>query len=123
MLTKKLKPTTIKEYIEAAPVEIQSRLLQLHECITKAAPGAEEGQGSGRHRRRVDRARGARQGAQGHRERAARGLRASQARRRRAAALRGHQGRVPRLCHQAGRQRSHLHPDVRPQGRQRGDPQ
>jgi len=43
MLTKKLKPTTIKEYIEAAPVEIQSRLLQLHECITKGAPGAEEG--------------------------------------------------------------------------------
>ena len=43
MLTRKLKPTTIKEYIEAAPAEIQSRLLQLHECITKAAPGAEEG--------------------------------------------------------------------------------
>ena len=43
MLTRKLKPTTIKEYIEAAPVEIQSRLLQMHECITKGAPGAEEG--------------------------------------------------------------------------------
>ena len=43
MLTRKLKPTTIKEYIEAAPAEIQSRLLQMHECITKGAPGAEEG--------------------------------------------------------------------------------
>ena len=43
MLTRKLKPTTIKEYIEAAPAEIQSRLLQMHECITRAATGAEEG--------------------------------------------------------------------------------
>jgi len=43
MLTRKLKATTIKEYIDAAPVEIQSRLLQVHECITKAAPSAEEG--------------------------------------------------------------------------------
>ena len=43
MLTRKLKPTTIKEYIEAAPVEVQSKLLQMHECITKAASDAEEG--------------------------------------------------------------------------------
>ena len=43
MLTRKLKPTTIKEYIEAAPAEIQSRLLQMHECIIKGAPGAVEG--------------------------------------------------------------------------------
>ena len=43
MLPKKLKPTTIEEYIDAAPEEVQDKLRQLHECIRKAAPGATEG--------------------------------------------------------------------------------
>ena len=43
MLSGKLKPTNIEEYIDAAPVELQKRLLQLHQCIRKAAPGAVEG--------------------------------------------------------------------------------
>src|SRR6202008_490169 len=43
MLTGKLKPITIKEYIEAAPAELQPRLLHIHECIRRVAPGAEEG--------------------------------------------------------------------------------
>jgi uncharacterized protein YdhG (YjbR/CyaY superfamily) len=36
------KPKTIEEYIEAAPVEAQEKLWQLHETIRKAAPGATE---------------------------------------------------------------------------------
>jgi uncharacterized protein YdhG (YjbR/CyaY superfamily) len=43
MLSQKLKPTTIEEYIEAAPEEAQDKLWKLHECIRKAAPGAAEG--------------------------------------------------------------------------------
>lgn len=43
MLSSKLKPPTIEEYIVAAPAEVQERLWQLHECIKKAAPGAIEG--------------------------------------------------------------------------------
>lgn len=43
MPTKKLKPATIAEYIASAPIELQDRLQQLHECIIKAAPGAIEG--------------------------------------------------------------------------------
>ena len=43
MLSKKLKPTTIEEYIEAATAEVQEKLYQLHECIRAAAPGAMEG--------------------------------------------------------------------------------
>ena len=43
MLSRKLKPTTIEEYIEAAPEEAQEKLFQLHECIRGAAPGATEG--------------------------------------------------------------------------------
>lgn len=43
MAVKKLKPTTIEEYIDAAAPETQERLYQLHECIRKAAPGAVEG--------------------------------------------------------------------------------
>lgn len=43
MGVKKLKLTTIEEYIEAAAPETQERLYQLHECIRKAAPGAVEG--------------------------------------------------------------------------------
>jgi uncharacterized protein YdhG (YjbR/CyaY superfamily) len=38
-----LKPTTIEEYIYAAPPDVQERLWALHECIRKAAPAAEEG--------------------------------------------------------------------------------
>ena len=36
------KPTTIEEYIEAAPEEAQDKLWQLHQTIHKAAPGAKE---------------------------------------------------------------------------------
>ena len=42
-MVQKLKPTTIAEYINAAPVAVQEKLWQLHECISKAAPGATEG--------------------------------------------------------------------------------
>ena len=42
MATQKLKPTTIHEYINTAPVTVQPKLHQLHECILKAAPGATE---------------------------------------------------------------------------------
>ena len=38
----KIKPTTIEEYIDAAPAEVQEKLLQLHECIRAAAPGTKE---------------------------------------------------------------------------------
>lgn len=42
MTVKKIKPTTIEEYIEAAPAETQDKLRQLHERIKAAAPGAAE---------------------------------------------------------------------------------
>jgi uncharacterized protein YdhG (YjbR/CyaY superfamily) len=42
MASTKIKPTTIAEYIDAAPAEVQERLWQLHNCIKKAAPGAKE---------------------------------------------------------------------------------
>jgi uncharacterized protein YdhG (YjbR/CyaY superfamily) len=42
MVTQKIKHTTIEEYINAAPVDVQEKLWQLHECIRKAAPGATE---------------------------------------------------------------------------------
>lgn len=42
MSSLKIKPTTICEYIDAAPVHVQERLWRLHECIRKAAPGCEE---------------------------------------------------------------------------------
>lgn len=38
-----MKPKTIEEYIDAAPIELRERLWQLHECIRTAAPGATEG--------------------------------------------------------------------------------
>ena len=38
----KIKPTSIEEYIDAAPPELQERLWQLHETIRAAAPGAKE---------------------------------------------------------------------------------
>jgi len=42
MAVQKIKPATIDEYIHAAPVDVQERLWQLHDCIRKAAPGATE---------------------------------------------------------------------------------
>lgn len=42
MVSAKIKPTTIVEYIDAAPADVQERLWQLHNCIKKAAPGAVE---------------------------------------------------------------------------------
>ena len=42
MTSTKIKPTTIAEYIDAAPADVQERLWQLHNCIKKAAPGAVE---------------------------------------------------------------------------------
>ena len=41
-MVSKLKPTNIEEYINAAPVDLQKKLIQLHDCIRKAAPGAIE---------------------------------------------------------------------------------
>ena len=43
MRSKKVKPETIDVYIEAALVEVQARLRQLHACISAAAPGATQG--------------------------------------------------------------------------------
>ena len=43
MAVSKIKPTTIQEYIESAPAELQERLYTLHETIRKAAPGSKEG--------------------------------------------------------------------------------
>jgi uncharacterized protein YdhG (YjbR/CyaY superfamily) len=43
MLPKKIKPTSIEEYIDAAAPEVQKKLWQMHDCIRKAAPGATEG--------------------------------------------------------------------------------
>ena len=37
-----MKPKTIEEYIDTAPVETQEKLWLLHECIRSAAPGATE---------------------------------------------------------------------------------
>jgi uncharacterized protein YdhG (YjbR/CyaY superfamily) len=42
MIAKKIKPTSIEEYIDAAPSDVQARLRQLLACIRKAAPGAKE---------------------------------------------------------------------------------
>jgi uncharacterized protein YdhG (YjbR/CyaY superfamily) len=42
MVSAKIKPTTIGEYIDAAPADVQERLWQLHNCIIKVAPGALE---------------------------------------------------------------------------------
>ncbi|MES2850927.1 MAG: DUF1801 domain-containing protein [Bacteroidota bacterium] len=42
MPAQKIKPTTIEEYINAAPADVQERLYKLHECIKKAAPGTTE---------------------------------------------------------------------------------
>jgi uncharacterized protein YdhG (YjbR/CyaY superfamily) len=42
MISKRIQPASIEEYINAAPAEVQDKLHQLHACIRKAAPGAEE---------------------------------------------------------------------------------
>jgi uncharacterized protein YdhG (YjbR/CyaY superfamily) len=40
---KKARPTTVAEYIDAAPKEAQKKLREMRACIRKAAPGAVEG--------------------------------------------------------------------------------
>ena len=42
MLSQKLKPQTIEDYIAGTPEEVQKKLYQLLACIRKAAPGATE---------------------------------------------------------------------------------
>jgi uncharacterized protein YdhG (YjbR/CyaY superfamily) len=42
MNAKKARPTSIDEYIHAAPKEARKRLREMLSCIRKAAPGAEE---------------------------------------------------------------------------------
>ncbi|MDZ7367701.1 MAG: DUF1801 domain-containing protein [candidate division KSB1 bacterium] len=42
MASQKTRPTTITEYIEAAPKEAQKKLREMLACIRKAAPGAME---------------------------------------------------------------------------------
>lgn len=43
MTPKKPRPTTIDEYIEAAPAHTRKKLRAMQACIRKAAPGAKEG--------------------------------------------------------------------------------
>jgi uncharacterized protein YdhG (YjbR/CyaY superfamily) len=43
MAVKKVRPTSVDEYIDAAPKEIQKKLREMRACIRAAAPGAEEG--------------------------------------------------------------------------------
>src|SRR6202049_4116910 len=43
MTPKKARPTTISEYINAAPKEAQKKLREMRACIRAAAPGAKEG--------------------------------------------------------------------------------
>jgi uncharacterized protein YdhG (YjbR/CyaY superfamily) len=42
MTSKKARPETITEYINAAPTEAQEKLREMHACIREAAPGAQE---------------------------------------------------------------------------------
>ena len=42
MITKKLKPKSIEEYIKASAPEIQERLWHIHEAIRSAASGSKE---------------------------------------------------------------------------------
>ena len=42
MISKKAKPETIAEYIQAAPKEAREKLSQMQTCIRAAAPGAKE---------------------------------------------------------------------------------
>ena len=43
MISKKTKPKTVDEYIDAAPKEVQKQLRDMRTCIRDAAPGAKEG--------------------------------------------------------------------------------
>lgn len=43
MLSKKIKPANIADYIAAAPEPVREKLMQLYDCIRAAAPGAKEG--------------------------------------------------------------------------------
>jgi uncharacterized protein YdhG (YjbR/CyaY superfamily) len=43
MSPKKARPTTVNEYINAAPKEAQKKLREMRACIRAAAPGAKEG--------------------------------------------------------------------------------
>lgn len=43
MLSKKVKPANIADYIAAAPEQAQEKLMQMYDCIRSAAPGATEG--------------------------------------------------------------------------------
>ena len=42
MTTKKARPTTITEYINAAPKEARKKLREMRACIRESAPGAKE---------------------------------------------------------------------------------
>jgi uncharacterized protein YdhG (YjbR/CyaY superfamily) len=42
MTSKKTRPTTITEYISAAPKEARKKLWEMHACIRATAPGAKE---------------------------------------------------------------------------------
>ena len=42
MISKKSRPKTITEYINAAPKEAQPKLREMRACIREAAPGARE---------------------------------------------------------------------------------
>jgi len=42
MTSKKLRPTTITQYINAAPRQAQKKLREMRACIRASAPGAEE---------------------------------------------------------------------------------
>ena len=42
MTQKEIRPTSIAEYIDAAPKETQKKLREMQACIRKAAPGAKE---------------------------------------------------------------------------------
>ena len=43
MASRKVRPKTIAEYIDAAPKEARKKLRELHACIRKSAPGVTEG--------------------------------------------------------------------------------
>ncbi|HKW31591.1 MAG TPA: DUF1801 domain-containing protein [Candidatus Acidoferrum sp.] len=43
MTARKARPTSVNDYIEAAPKEAQKKLWEMRECIRKAAPDATEG--------------------------------------------------------------------------------
>lgn len=43
MISQKIKPVTIEEYISAAPNDTREKLCEMYSCILAAAPGAKEG--------------------------------------------------------------------------------